>query len=151
MPGGRRHTGGVEPGLHSRVHLAVTDLATRHVPRGAWREQPAWGEGAPNAAFVELCEQMGKTGKQLGELVAEELARGFADETLAYNFCDDLANELMQWITELDEPTLEEATLFWRVYEAFDAGEYRHRDDAEDVNPVEKYTRPLILAAVKGL
>jgi hypothetical protein len=34
--------------------------------------------------------------------------------------------------------------LFWEVYIAFDAGEFVHPGDDRSVDPVEKYTRPLI-------
>jgi hypothetical protein len=40
--------------------------------------------------------------------------------------------------------TIPKTTL--EVYEAFDAGEYHHRGDPEDVDPELKYTKPLIEA-----
>lgn len=36
----------------------------------------------------------------------------------------------------------------WEVYLAFDAGEYRHSEDADDVSSEGKYTRPAIQAIV---
>ena len=32
----------------------------------------------------------------------------------------------------------------WECYEAFDSGEYYRKEDAENIDPAEKYTKPLI-------
>jgi hypothetical protein len=75
------------------------------------------------------------------------LARAFADGTLSYEFCDDAANGL--WGSFIGRSELEPfPKLFYSVYDAFDAGGYRHRDNP-DADPVEAYTRPAIAAIVE--
>ncbi|MEH1009472.1 hypothetical protein VDP25_17165 [Winogradskyella sp. ECml5-4] len=39
----------------------------------------------------------------------------------------------------------------WICYEAFDAGEYIRPTDSPDIDPVEKYTKPIIETLLKDL
>ena len=104
----------------------------------------------PRRELVALMAETGSSKERLWEAVAGELALGFSEDTLSYNFCDDLANLMFGWLDD-DSNWPGVPDFFMRVYLAFDAGEYRHRGDAEDVDPEVKYTRPLIAEIVREL
>jgi hypothetical protein len=38
--------------------------------------------------------------------------------------------------------------LFWKVYLAFDEGEYRHENDEPEGDPVQTYTHPMVAEVV---
>lgn len=59
---------------------------------------------------------------QLYDHIALFLARGFQNSQLPFEFCDAVLNDLFSAITRANEAT---PALFWRVYLAFDEGEYR--------------------------
>ena len=80
----------------------------------------------------------GQTRDQVYDAIAIHLARGYADKSLTYEFCDSAMNFIMGLAT-YDVPKLA-----WSVYSAFDEGEYYHDKDSLDIDPAEKYTRPLI-------
>ena len=80
----------------------------------------------------------------LYDAIAAELALGFHNGTLDYEFCDAVVNDLVGIHFEEDN------SLFWQVFLAFDAGEYGHDGD-RGVDPVEKYTRPEITRIVSKL
>jgi hypothetical protein len=92
--------------------------------------------------------------EQLCDTVAAELALGFSEDYLSYDFCDHLANVMFGWFVEgvAEDPiSVGFPDFFFGVYVAFDAGEYRHPGDGEDVDPEVKYTRPLIADIVREL
>ncbi|WP_233874701.1 hypothetical protein [Paraburkholderia adhaesiva] len=76
----------------------------------------------------------------------DELARWIAIEFLEerrdFTFCDGVANNMMP----LSEWHLSDFA--WSVFHAFDNGEFYHRDDSREVDPVEKYTRPMLRQAL---
>ena len=76
----------------------------------------------------------------LYDQVAHYVASGFNDHELPFWFCDAIVNDIHGIITLADEIRPD---LFWRVFLAFDAGEYYRREDGKQ-DPVVKYTRPLI-------
>ncbi|MBB3262197.1 hypothetical protein F4827_007054 [Paraburkholderia bannensis] len=76
----------------------------------------------------------------------DELARWLAAEFLEgrrdFTFCDSVANNMMP----LAEWNLTDFA--WSVFHAFDNGEFYHPEDSRDVDPVEKYTRPMLRQAL---
>ena len=77
--------------------------------------------------------------------LALELALGFNENALDFDFCDRLVNELLGAVSlQEDEPDL-----FWRVFLAFDAGEFFHDED-QRAHPVDRYTRPQIAEIVRA-
>jgi hypothetical protein len=72
----------------------------------------------------------------------DKLARWISVEFLEgrrdFTFCDCVANNMMP----LSEWNLTDFA--WSVFHAFDNGEFYHQEDSRDVDPVEKYTRPLL-------
>jgi hypothetical protein len=75
------------------------------------------------------------------------IATGFYNGMFSYEFCDDAMNYLWGFMT--DEPIFSSDKGIpepaFSIYQAFDAGEYNHDGDATETDPVEKYTRPLII------
>lgn len=101
------------------------------------------------------------------DIVALWIARGFDDDRLSFEAADALINELygavvmtdhlhyhrLPSVKRLDQPPKRslpadgEEPLWWRVYLAFDAGEFRRLPDED---PVETRTRPLIRQLLTG-
>lgn len=73
------------------------------------------------------------------------LARGFASSELTFEFCDAVLNGIHDVIGNADE---ERPDLFWRIYVAFDEGEYYHENNRQE-DPAEAYTRPMIADILK--
>ena len=78
-----------------------------------------------------------------------ELARRFQNGTWCWEYADGIANDLFsqmtrRWKTLPGDGANFHPALFWRVFEAFDGGEYRRRGDGSLVDPAEKYTNPAI-------
>jgi len=72
--------------------------------------------------------------------IALHLALGFHASELPFAFCDAVVNDLHVVITFANE---DRPDLFWRVFLAFDGGEFHHHSN-RDEDPVETYTRPMI-------
>jgi hypothetical protein len=83
---------------------------------------------------------LGTCRPQVYDELAICLARGFHASELTFEFCDAVMNGIHDRIANADERRPE---LFWRVYVAFDEGEYHHDNNRQD-DPIEAYTRPLI-------
>lgn len=72
--------------------------------------------------------------------IAMYLARGFQDLELTFQFCDAVINDLYSVLVFTDERP---PNLFWKVFLAFDEGEFYHNKN-RDEDPAEAYTRPRI-------
>lgn len=94
----------------------------------------------------------GLTTVQLLDAIGAQLARGFHDRTLTFEFCDAVVNRMVSYAYEgfLAEGEAGWPKLFWQVFLAFDEGEYCHAG-RPDADPVEFYTRPLVAAVVAQL
>lgn len=84
---------------------------------------------------------------ELYDRIATYLAQGFNRSDLSFEFCDAIVNDLHGVITFADE---DRPDLFWKVYLAFDEGEYYHGNDREQ-DPIEVYTRPQIAQIVSTI
>jgi hypothetical protein len=83
----------------------------------------------------------------LYDQIAIQLAHGFHKAELDFTFCDAIVNDLYRVIIFAEEAWPD---VFWRVYLAFDEGEYDHKNN-RDENPSEVYTRPQIADIVDKL
>jgi hypothetical protein len=73
------------------------------------------------------------------------LARGFHRFELDFDFCDQIANELLAFNSRAG---MQPPALFWKVFLAFDSGEFC-LDDGGIRDPVETHTRPQIAKVVE--
>jgi hypothetical protein len=83
--------------------------------------------------------------------VLDQLARYVAEQYLGHNMSFADADAIMNaaFAVSVSEVfwTKHNCTIpdiMYKIYLAFDAGEYYHSGDERDVNPEAKYTRPLI-------
>jgi hypothetical protein len=99
-----------------------------------------------NEADVERwCNVCGWPRSQLFDEIAKCLALGYKASDLSFHFCDMVVNDLAGPVTNTSGPRPQ---IFWKVYSAFDEGEYYHGDN-RDEDPVEVYTRPMIARIVE--
>ncbi|WP_423141695.1 hypothetical protein ACOYW6_12835 [Parablastomonas sp. CN1-191] len=84
--------------------------------------------------------------------LAALLARGYHERRYSFEFCDIVVNDLYGRMIEkqLQTPPPAWPKLFWRVFEAFDAGEFHRQPDKSD-DPVAEFTDPEIAEIVRGL
>ncbi len=89
---------------------------------------------------------MGISRAALYDQIAIHLARGFHNSDMTFTFCDAIVTDIHQVIIDANE---ERPGLFWRVYLAFDEGEYYHNND-RDEDPEEVYARPQIAQIIES-
>jgi hypothetical protein len=96
-----------------------------------------------DAAFDEVRDGGRFSFNGLCNEVALRVARRFDDGRMPYEDADAVMNMLWLVMTKraVEEPGLALAETAFEIYEAFDAGEYDHRDGRD---PVAAFTRPLI-------
>ena len=91
-----------------------------------------------------LCERRGQTKRALFDELAYWLAVAFIEGRKDFYFCDGVANMFLPF------SNWELSDFAWDVYLAFDNGEFDHEGDPKGLDTVEKYTRPMLLAAIEG-
>jgi|TARA_R100000049_G_C1877785_1_gene35219 hypothetical protein len=86
------------------------------------------------------------------DVLGAELARRYDSGAVSYEFGDSLANDLEGILISRHQQVAdgEWPMLFWEVYEAFDAGEFRRPKDG-GADPVVLYTNPAIADIVTKL
>jgi hypothetical protein len=102
----------------------------------------------PEACLKQCTGAQGEVIPDRFDAIAIKLARGYHYGLLSYGFCDGVVNLLVGRLYSdalADRDTWPD--LFWEIYLAFDQGEY-FRIGERDVDPAEKYTRPLIAEIV---
>jgi hypothetical protein len=92
---------------------------------------------------ASLCQSEAHLYDQIGIY----LARGFHSRELDFEFCDAVVNDIYGLIVSSPDPDLPD--LFYEVHSAFDEGEFWHKGQPEENDPVEIYTRPLIAGIVE--
>jgi hypothetical protein len=108
------------------------------------------GERAPTIAEIEAYS---KTPELTWEAALNSLAVGIARRydsgAMAFSECDAVMNELYTFSLFHRDRVLPDPA--HQVFVAFDEGEYHHPGDSDDVDPEEKYTRPMIREVLRGL
>ncbi|WP_100641512.1 hypothetical protein [Marinobacter salexigens] len=104
------------------------------------------------STILEFCTATRTMPEQFCNDYAVWVAKGFYEERLTYEFCDGAMNYLWGFMTtppvfgedkNIPEPAFE-------IYRAFDEGEYHHQGDPSAIDPVEKYTKPLVEELFRG-
>ena len=97
---------------------------------------------------VELwAARYGGDHRLLYDALARYLAVAFHQGKLPFAFCDAVINDLHTVITIANDVRPD---LFWRVFLAFDAGEYHRSADRSD-DPIAEFTEPAIADIVRSL
>jgi hypothetical protein len=88
----------------------------------------------------------GKRADAFDEL-ARHLALAFHERRLPFEFCDAVMNDLHSVICFAGDMRPD---FFWKVFLAFDGGEFHRRHDKSD-DPVADFTEPAIAAIIADL
>ncbi|WP_321926901.1 hypothetical protein [Paraburkholderia guartelaensis] len=88
------------------------------------------------------CQSVGLSRLDFFDVLARWTAVAFLEGRRDFTFCDSVANNMMP----LAEWNLTDFS--WSVFHAFDNGEFYHAEDSRDIDPVEKYTRPMLRQAL---
>jgi hypothetical protein len=104
------------------------------------------GNEPAHSEILRFCELRSLSPESFCNEFSIVVAKGFADGTFSYEYCDLAMNYLWGFINSppvfgSDKNIPQPA---FTIFDAFDAGEYIHAGDSHDVDSVEKYTRPLI-------
>jgi hypothetical protein len=70
------------------------------------------------------------------DALAIEIARRYMHNGLSFEVADSLMNTLFGYAATVRKETI--PSLMFSVFQAFDAGEYHHREDAPDVDSEQK-------------
>jgi hypothetical protein len=102
--------------------------------------------GALDADLLERTRH--STGQSLAQILdsmALVVAREYLEGNLSFDAADHVMNELFAFAVRYKElPEFMDS-----VYVAFDAGEYARHGDPNDVDPREKYTKPMLKEALR--
>ncbi|MAN54929.1 MAG: hypothetical protein CMI50_00435 [Paracoccus sp.] len=112
-----------------------------------------WEGQAPTEA--DLLAWSGGSGQALAHLydqIATKLAVGYHEKRFSFEFCDEVVNHLygMMIGQQAGGSPPPWPTLFFRVFEAFDAGEFAS-PNLPTHDPVKTYTDPEIAEIVRKL
>ncbi len=107
---------------------------------------------ADDADLDRWAKNLGVTWLKALDVIGAELARKYHQGVVNYEFGDSLANDLEGILISRHEQLGdgEWPSLFWDVYEAFDAGEFQRPTDG-NADPVALYTDPAIADIVANL
>jgi len=94
-----------------------------------------------DAPIDETCTASGLSRADFNDAFAEYVAREFVANRLAWEVGDAAMNNLFGFDEGL-------SGFAWKVYLAFDEGEYLRERDPPDIDHAEVYTRPLVLEAL---
>ena len=98
--------------------------------------------------YVSCASELNVDLPQLFNLVSIRIAESFIGGQLSYTDADWAMNGvwpvMLDYIMENNMPLVEPC---YAIYEAFDQGEYDHKDGSD---PVEKYTKPLLVEALSN-
>jgi hypothetical protein len=108
-------------------------------------------EEVPVPELFALAEAASCTPNELLDQLSLHVARDFIDDALSFEHGDYIMNSVFGTLCSSPYPGgyFEMPDLTYEVYLAFDSGEYRRTEDTPDVDPVEKYTRPMLLRLLK--
>ena len=107
---------------------------------------------ADDADLDRWATNLGVTWLKALDLIGAELARRYHQGAVNYEFGDSVANDLEGILISRHQQVAdgEWPRLFWEVYEAFDAGEFRRPKDG-NADPVALYTDPALAEIVADL
>jgi len=123
----------------------ISELAELYKDQLGYAHPPV--PGLLEADVQRWSTSLGVSRATLFDLIALHLARGFHASELTFAFCDAVVNDLHGMITFANE---DRPDLFWRVFLAFDEGEFHHHSN-RDEDPKEVHTRPMTRRIIKDV
>jgi hypothetical protein len=126
----------------SDIKSVMAELQQTYDPDRSYLGRP---DHLVDADVERWSRRLNSSRSELYDRIGLYLARGFQNSQLTFEFCDAVVNDLHSVITFADEARPD---LFWRVYLAFDEGEYRHENDEPEADPVQTYTQPMVAEIV---
>ena len=100
-----------------------------------------------DAPLFDMCARAGVSLERFYDIFAHRIATEFSAGRLTFDTADAAINLLHNY--SLMGPSQELLDGFaWEIYRAFDAGEYMHPSERDTVDPVIKYTMPLVARAL---
>jgi hypothetical protein len=115
----------------------IAALQSKGTPGRDWADRQVL---VTDSDVEKWCGQLGLSRSTLYDALALRLALRFHSNTLDFDFCDQVLNEIHGITTRRNE---ERPKLFWNVFLAFDAGEF-YPAGSRSIDPVEAFTRPQI-------
>ncbi|WP_397452056.1 hypothetical protein [Pseudomonas sp. NA-150] len=104
----------------------------------------------PNVDLSVICEHLQINSRDFLNQLAIAVARLFITGTCDFHYCGEVMNIVSSDIVDLSMHAEMPEPAF-SIYRAFDAGEYWHSGDTEDVFPWEKWTRPELETILRGI
>jgi len=104
------------------------------------------------AEATEACSASGEVLAEVIEELSLSLARRYLSDQASFAHCDTVISNLSPVILLGSERGML-SDVAWSIYLAFDEGEHRHTKDVIEIDPQERYTRPMLkklLEEVKG-
>jgi len=81
--------------------------------------------------------------------ISSQIAERYLSGEISFTYADSVLNGLFEIILQGSDGRMA-SDLAWEIYLAFDAGEYNHHGDGPETDPESKYTRPLLVEALRG-
>src|SRR5512147_3287742 len=100
------------------------------------------------AKLRESAAEMNMALEELLDRVSLAIAKRYDEGALKFEAADDAMNRLWGCLVARPSHEIVIPDITREIFEAFDEGEYHHSDDAHDVDPEAKYTRPLVRSAL---
>ncbi|MFS2124633.1 hypothetical protein [Pseudomonas sp. Pseusp97] len=97
-----------------------------------------------------ICEESGAAPQDLLNELSVWVAENYLRETLDFDFCDGVMNGIFNALVEVGM-TSELPQPAFSLYQAFDQGEWIRSSDSPEIDPGEKYTRPIVLEIMRAL
>ncbi|WP_460124639.1 hypothetical protein [Pseudomonas sp. S2_C03] len=110
----------------------------------------AQADGLTLTDLARICQAFNIAPKQVLNELSVAVAGGYLDGSLAYEFCDDVMNGIINAVVEVSmtEDIPQPAFL---LYQAFDQGEWLRSDDPLGTDTGENYTKPLVVKIMQTL
>ncbi|MEN1836432.1 hypothetical protein AAIM60_26525 [Pseudomonas lijiangensis] len=108
----------------------------------------AQAHGLTSNDLTATCEEFGVAPRDLLNELSMAVAEGYLAGALTYEFCEGVMNGVIAAIVDVGM-TNDMPQPAFSLYQAFDQGEWRRRDDPSETDPGEKYVRPLVVQIVR--
>ncbi len=104
--------------------------------------------------IIDYCQQKNISLIDFIDQFSIQLAHKYLQGELDYTFCDHAMNNVFGFMTtkEFNQSNIiDDDGPAFRIFLAFDRGEYYHSEDDRSIDPVEKYTKPSLLEILNNL